>query len=252
MYLSKTTLIKTFTPRLCRISLAIIAGIGLGACGMSSSKPAANTPAAKPMFTVVALRPAPEASEWITRYLDGVIPMAEKAGMKELHRFGVSRTLAGELKPTFSGMYWWPGNEAAQSVRQSDHYLKNLKPLRLQAWESYMSYDFDYAQLPAFTIDKTKNYTISVAWKKTPEGFDEYFAATQGLRDRLGAKILWRNTPMAFESDNPTDTKPDLIALVEWPSTVEPDEYLAALYTDAYKTFVAEAFARVEWFELGE
>jgi|GEM_PF-6087496 len=40
---------------------------------------------------------------------------------------------------------------------------------------------------------------------------------------------------MAFESDNPTDTKPDLIALVEWPSTVEPDEYLAALYTDAYK-----------------
>ena len=252
MYPPKITPIKTLIARLCCISLAIIAVIGLNACGVSPSKPSADTRADKPMFTLVALRPAPDASEWITRYVEGAIPMAKNAGMKELHRFGIPRTLAGNLKPTFSGMYWWPSGEAAQGVRQSDHYLKNLKPLRLQAWESYMSYDFDYAQLPVFTLDNTKTYTISVAWQKTPEGFQKYFAATQSLRDRLGVKILWRKPPIAFDSHNPADTKPDFIALVEWPSTAEADEYLAALYTDAYKTLVAEAFARVEWFELGE
>lgn len=185
-------------------------------------------------------------------YFSKAFPLAQSNGMRELTTFKVQKTLAGGRTPQGSGLYLWPSRDAAQRTRVSESYVKDLRPLRTQAWNELLSVDMQINAAMSVELDRSKTYTAALIWAKDARAYDQQFNASQALRDKAGARTVLDLPASRYENlkDGET-TPPGRVVLLEWPDAAAPANYLAdpafATLREEYKRNVD----RIEWYQLG-
>ncbi len=203
-------------------------------------------------ITFVLSDSKPGAEKVAEHYFSKAFPLAQANGMRELTTFKVQKTLTGGRAPQGSGLYLWPSRDAAQRTRVSESYVKELRPLRTQAWNELQSVDMQIRAAMSVDLDRTKTYTAALIWAKDARAYDKQFKAGQALRDKAGARTVLDLPASRYENlkDGET-TPPGRVVLLEWPNAEAPANYLAdpafASLREGYKRNVD----RIEWYQLG-
>jgi len=159
-------------------------------------------------------------------YLEGIQLLAKKNSIRELAIFPITRTLAGLTKPQAVAFYGWQDAAASHEVRHSTHYKENLKPLQKKGWKHLAAADVDLSDDELYQLSPDKTYTLAEVWLKDTETYDLYYQGTKSLREKMGAKIIFKHSPNEYNSLNDGDGIPNFIILIEWPTPKGPESYI--------------------------
>ena len=185
-------------------------------------------------------------------YFSKAFPLAQANGMRELTTFKVQKTLYGEGTPQGSGLYLWPSREAARSTRVSESYVKDLRPLRTQAWNDLQSVDMQIPSAMSVNLDRAKVYTAELIWVKDKQAYDQQFTDSQALRDKAGARTVLNLPASRYENLKEGETvPPDHVVLLEWPSAEATASYFADPAFAALRGQYKRNTSRVELYQLG-
>lgn len=242
------------------IATCAVVALVLSACGQSptsksiSANKTSNTRLdAGQRLTLILGKNQPNADEVRERFFRQAFPISRDNGMKDVHFFSVTKTIMGEFKPEFFGLYAWPDSEATDRVRNNSEFIQSLKPLRPKIWSELTIVDVDLDAPLDIKIDEKKHYTIALGWYGDKDSYQRYFDGSVPLRKELGVKILFRLPISEFESITPIEgAEPDFAALVEWPDVDGPGRYFMSDTFKELQPFVQAGIKKIEWMELGK
>lgn len=202
-------------------------------------------------LTFVLSENKPDGDAVRQHYFSKAFPLAQAAGMKEITTFKPS-VIMGNGKPDGSGLYLWPSKEAASSTRENPEYLKDYKPLRIQAWNQLQAVDIDIANEMDISFDKTKVYSVVFIWLKDKAKYDQYFKATQVVRDRLGVKTIIKSPTVRYDKLTEGEiTPPDLLIMLQWNKKEDFQAYSNSPEFKAVEQTFLQSLNGFEWYELG-
>lgn len=226
----------------------IIAGSSLLLCSLIAQ---AEVIKAGQKLTFVLSENKANADEVRQQYFSKAFPLAQAAGMKEITTFKPTMIMGGG-NPDGSGLYLWPSNEAANSTRNDPVYIKDYRPLRTQAWNQLQAIDIDITETLDISFDKTKSYSAALIWLKDKAKYEQYFKATQIVRDRLGVKTLIKLPGTRY--DKLTDgviTPPDLVIILEWNKPEDLQAYSNSPEFKAVQETFMQSLNGFELYQLG-
>ncbi|PUA28345.1 MAG: hypothetical protein B0W54_17950 [Cellvibrio sp. 79] len=230
--------------------LSLIACSGLLLINIGAANAETLEPGQLLTFVLSENKPGGEAIQKI--YFDNAFPLAQAAGMKELTTFKIDQVVFGEGNPQGAGLYSWPHKAAAQRTRNNPKYLKKFKPLRPQIWNQLQSIDMKVKCPLDLTLDKTKSYSIALIWLNDRDAYNNYYRGTQALRDKLGAKTLFKLPGVRYEKLTEGEiTPPDLVLLVQWNSAADLGYYSAAPEFQANHHYFEQGVKKMELYQLG-
>jgi uncharacterized protein (DUF1330 family) len=202
-------------------------------------------------LTFVLSENKPDADSVRQTYFSKAFPLAQAAGMREITTFKPG-VIMGNGKPDGSGLYLWPSNEAANATRNNPEYLKDYKPLRSQAWNQLQAVDIDIIQDTDISFDKTKVYSVVFIWLKDKAKYDQYFKATQVVRDRLGVKTIIKSPTVRYDKLTEGEiTPPDLLIMLQWNKKEDFQAYSNSPEFKAVEQTFLQSLNGFEWYELG-
>jgi hypothetical protein len=208
--------------------------------------------AAGQQLTFVLSESRPGGEQVAQTYFSQAFPLAQGNGMRELTTFKVQKVLVGEGAPQGSGLYLWPSKEAAQRTRVDDTYVRDLRPLRTQAWIDLKSVDMQITTPLRLQLDRSRTYTAALIWTKNASAYKRQFKASQALRDKAGARTVLHLPASRYENLKDGEaTPPDHVVLLEWPTADGPAKYKEDPAFRALSKKNTKNVARIEWYQLG-
>ncbi len=202
-------------------------------------------------LTVVFVQDKNNGATAQQQYLEGVFSLAQKNDIRELKAFSVLRTLAGTSKPAAMAFYAWKNADASHKVRNSKKYKTELAPLKALGWNELSAADVDFSVQTHYKFDSNKTYTFAEVWLKDSAAYDKYYRGTAALREKMGAKILFKLSPNEYNSLTKGPYSPDFIILIEWPNKQAPEQYVQSVDFKPYQPFIDAGLAKLGWYEIG-
>lgn len=202
-------------------------------------------------LTFVLTEGQPDADAVRQKYFSYAFPKAQAAGMKEITTFKPTMVMGGG-NPDGSGLYLWPSEAAANSTRNDPTYIKEYKPMRKDAWKQLQAVDIEVKEKMDITFDKTKVYSVVFIWLKDKAKYDQYFKATQVVRDRLGVKTIIKSPTVRYDKLTEGEiTPPDLLIMLEWNKKEDFQAYSNSPEFKAVEETFRQSLNGFEWYELG-
>jgi uncharacterized protein (DUF1330 family) len=228
----------------------IIVGISMSSLFLYSLVAQAEVIKAGQKLTFVLSENKANADEVRQQYFSKAFPLAQAAGMKEITTFKPTMIMGGG-NPDGSGLYLWPSNEAANSTRNDPVYIKDYRPLRTQAWNQLQAIDIDVKEQMEITFDKTKVYSVVFIWLKDKAKYEQYFKATQVVRDRLGVKTLIKLPTSRYDKLTEGEiTSPDLLIMLQWNKKEDFQAYSHSPEFKAVEETFMQSLNGFEWYQL--
>lgn len=201
-------------------------------------------------LTFVLTQGKPDTDAIREKYFSYAFSKAQAVGMKEITTFKPNMVMGGG-SPDGSGLYLWPDADAASATRDDPVYIKYYKPLRKDIWKQLQAVDIDIKEQMNISFDKTKVYSVVFIWLKDKAKYDQYFKATQVVRDRLGVKTIIKSPTVRYDKLTEGEiTPPDLLIMLQWNKKEDFQAYSSSPEFKAVEETFMQSLNGFEWYEL--
>jgi uncharacterized protein (DUF1330 family) len=202
-------------------------------------------------LTMVIVKNKKDGEHAQKKYLDGITKLAGKNSIREVAIFPIIKTLAGTTKPQAIAFYAWKDAAASHKVRHSMYYKNNLKPLQKFGWDHLSAADVDLPDDEFYQFNPSKTYTLAEVWLKDAEIYNRYYTGTKVLREKMGAKIIFKHSPNEYNSLIEGQQAPNFTILIEWPTPHGPELYTQSPIFKKYLPFIEASIDHLNWYEIG-
>ena len=202
-------------------------------------------------LTVVIVKSKVDGEQAQKEYLEGIQLLAKNDSIREVGIFPITRTLSGLTKPQAIAFYAWQDAAASHEVRHSSHYKNNLKPLQKKGWEHLSAADVDLTADQLYQLSPDKTYTLAEVWLKDTATYDLYYQGTKSLREKMGAKVIFKHSPNEYNSLNDGQEIPNFIILIEWQTAKGPESYTQSDDFKKQLPFIEASISHLNWYEIG-
>ena len=204
-------------------------------------------------LVVVENRPGPAAEQFRTEFVHNGTPRATELGRQEFLSLRIEETVAGGRAPHAAVWFAWPSQAESDQFRADPIYAERYGPRRAEGWTDMQTFYSDLGESTSIQLDRTKHHTLAMLWLNDPQSFDEYFAATEQLREELGCRIVLKLAARRYDSlqDAGFRPPPHWLILTEWQDHSGPAKYLASETFRRLQQQHDSSIAKIEMYRLG-
>lgn len=146
-------------------------------------------------------------------------PLGRKHGLRNLAGFAIERKLVGDYEPDALMMFSWPGRESVDAFAAEPEW-PGIELLRQDAWDGLNIYSAPVEDDVTLQFDKTKVYTLAIAWiaEDRPDDYAAYMKGIEPDLAAVGGRFVYSMFSPGFETLGSSTRAPARATIVEWPS----------------------------------